>query len=184
MVSIIDSHGGVVDKFMGDSVMAVFDSRDQPRAARQLLDCAIDIQLAMDEVNQHARRLGVPDIHMGIGINYGRMVLCELGSEIYRELTVLGDQVNLTARLTAFCLRGQILMSEKLHHMLNSESAGELFHDRRKECWLYAHRGPHSRLFEAGQAGPRKICRQPRVHLHVREHRCRHGPVCQSSGMK
>lgn len=121
MVRIIDSHGGVIDKFMGDSVMAVFDSRDQPRAARQLLDCAIDMQLEMDSVNLHAKRLGVPDIHMGIGINYGSMVVCELGSEIYREMTVLGDQVNLTARLTAFCLRGQILMSETMHNLLNGE---------------------------------------------------------------
>src|SRR5690606_34556191 len=64
---------------------------------------------------------GVPDIFMGIGMNYGSMVACELGSEIYREITVLGDQVNLASRLTAYCLRGQVLMSEHMYKLLQSE---------------------------------------------------------------
>src|SRR5690349_17735478 len=57
MIKVIDDHGGVVDKLMGDSIMALFDSKDNDRAARQLLDCVIDMQLLMDEVNVFAAEL-------------------------------------------------------------------------------------------------------------------------------
>jgi adenylate cyclase len=121
MIEIVDRHGGVVDKFMGDSVMALFDSKDNPDAPRQLLDCAIDMQLAMDGVNAVANGNGLPDIYMGIGMNYGSVTACELGSDIYRELTVVGDQVNMASRLAAYCLRGQVLMSEALYRLLKEE---------------------------------------------------------------
>jgi adenylate cyclase len=121
MVRVIDAHGGVIDKFMGDSVMAIFDSKGNPQAARKLLHCVIDMQLAMDEVNAFAETLGLPDIYMGIGINYGSMIACELGSDIYRELTVLGNEVNLASRLTAYCLRGQVLMSGCMYKLLEHE---------------------------------------------------------------
>jgi adenylate cyclase len=121
MIGIIDRHGGVVDKFMGDSVMALFDSKDNPDAPRKLLDCVIDMQLAMDGVNEFANSRGLPGIYMGIGMNYGTVITCELGSEIYRELTVIGDQVNMTSRLANYCLRGQVLMSEGLYRRLQKE---------------------------------------------------------------
>src|SRR5687768_9497573 len=69
MIKVIDDHGGVVDKLMGDSIMALFDSKNNAEAAQQLLNCVIDMQLAMDEVNQFAAELGVPFIYMGIGMN-------------------------------------------------------------------------------------------------------------------
>jgi adenylate cyclase len=118
MIRIIDEHGGVVDKLMGDSIMALFDSKNNDQAAQHLLDCVIDMQLGMDEVNVFAQELQMPFIYMGIGMNYGSMVVCELGSEIYREITVMGDQVNLASRLSAYCLRGQVLMSENLYRLL------------------------------------------------------------------
>jgi len=121
MIAIIDKHGGVVDKFMGDSIMALFDSKDNPDAPQHLLNCVIDMQLAMDGVNAYAKRKGLPGIYMGIGINYGTVITCELGSEIYRELTVLGDQVNMASRLATYCLRGQVLMSEGLYRLLEND---------------------------------------------------------------
>jgi adenylate cyclase len=121
MIKVIDDHGGVVDKLMGDSIMALFDSKDNDQAALQLLNCVVDMQLAMDEVNVYADELGISSIYMGIGMNYGSMVVCELGSEIYREITVMGDQVNLASRLSAYCLRGQVLMSENLYKLLQHD---------------------------------------------------------------
>lgn len=121
MNAIIDRHGGVVDKFMGDSIMALFDSKDNPDAPRHLLDCVIEMQLAMDSVNEIAGGRGLPSIYMGIGMNYGSVITCELGSEIYRELTVIGDQVNMASRLAAYCLRGQVLMSEGLYAHLKDD---------------------------------------------------------------
>jgi adenylate cyclase len=121
MNAIIDRHGGVIDKFMGDSIMALFDSKGNPDAPQHLLDCVIDMQLAMDDINDYAQGRGLPNIYMGIGVNYGSVITCELGSEIYRELTVIGDEVNMASRLAAYCLRGQVLMSEGLYAHLKDE---------------------------------------------------------------
>lgn len=118
MVGVIDAHGGVIDKFMGDSVLALFDSKDAPDTAERMLACMLSMQLAMDEVNAWAHSRQLPDLYMGIGASYGSATLCELGSAVYRELTVLGDTVNLAARITAYCLRGQILVSAPLYEMI------------------------------------------------------------------
>lgn len=125
MTEIIGRHGGVVDKFMGDSIFALFSeerlgqSNDATaptqRTAQALLSCAIDMQLAMDEINGFGASLGLPDIYMGIGINAGQIVTCTLGSGFYQEQTVLGDPVNLVARMAAFALRGQVLVSPSVY---------------------------------------------------------------------
>lgn len=117
MTEIIVHHGGVIDKFMGDSIFALFaeDNRPAPATELSLLSCAIDMQLAMDDVNDFGNRLGLPAIYMGMGVNAGDIVTCTLGSGIYQEQTVLGDAVNLVARMAAFALRGQVLMSDTLH---------------------------------------------------------------------
>ncbi|MES2604910.1 MAG: adenylate/guanylate cyclase domain-containing protein [Pseudomonadota bacterium] len=132
MTEIIGRHGGVVDKFMGDSIFALFSEErfggsagvaaaPSARAAEALLSCAIDMQLAMDEVNQFGASLGLPDIYMGIGINAGNIVNCTLGSGIYQEQTVLGDPVNLVARMAAFALRGQVLVSPAVYEAVKDQ---------------------------------------------------------------
>lgn len=117
MTDIIVRNGGVIDKFMGDSIFALFadNSTTEPTTELALLSCAIDMQVAMDDVNESGVRLGLPSIYMGIGINVGDIVTCTLGAGIYQEQTVLGDPVNMVARMAAFALRGQVLMSEAVY---------------------------------------------------------------------
>ena len=123
MTEIIGRHGGVIDKFMGDSIFALFseeqlgkgDGSPSQRTAEALLSCAIDMQLAMDDVNAFGASMELPDIYMGIGINAGQIVTCTLGSGFYQEQTVLGDAVNLVARMAAFALRGQVLVSPTVY---------------------------------------------------------------------
>ena len=117
MTNIIGNHGGAIDKFMGDSIFALFtdDQTQSNRSELALLSCAIDMQVAMDAVNEYGYTLGLPSIYMGIGLNLGDVVTCTLGSGIYLEQTVLGDPVNLVARLAGFALRGQVLMSEAVY---------------------------------------------------------------------
>lgn len=117
MTDIIGNHGGAIDKFMGDSIFALFtdDQTQSNRSELALLSCAIDMQVAMDAVNEYGHTLGLASIYMGIGLNVGDVVTCTLGSVIYQEQTVLGDPVNLVARLAGFALRGQVLMSEAVY---------------------------------------------------------------------
>jgi adenylate cyclase len=114
MSSVIDSYGGVIDKFMGDSVLALFPIHDEADTAMAMIECAIDMQVAMDEVNVFGNALGLPTLYMGIGINMGTIITCTLGSDIYRERTVLGEPVNLVARMASFALRGQVLISDTI----------------------------------------------------------------------
>ena len=117
MTDIIGNHGGAIDKFMGDSIFALFtdDQTQSNRSELALLSCAIDMQVAMDAVNEYGHTLGLASIYMGIGLNVGDVVTGTLGSGIYLEQTVLGDPVNLVARLAGFALRGQVLMSEAVY---------------------------------------------------------------------
>lgn len=106
MSEIADAHGGTIDSFIGDAVMLVFDD------PRHGVACAVEMQIAMDDMNRAHREAGLPELHMGIGINSGEVMAGVLGSKLYSARTVIGDEVNLASRIEAFCLRGQILISE------------------------------------------------------------------------
>lgn len=116
MSEIVFQHGGGIDKFMGDSVMAVFDgSGSAEAAARRALACAVDMQIAMDALNDHYKGLGLPELYLGIGINTGQVMAGVLGSDLYATYTVIGDEVNLASRIESFSLRGQVLIGESTY---------------------------------------------------------------------
>ncbi|HYR05141.1 MAG TPA: adenylate/guanylate cyclase domain-containing protein, partial [Gallionella sp.] len=113
MSEIVSCHQGVIDKFMGDSIMVLFGVPvEQPDDVQRALTCAIEMQLAMNELNSHDRPDGMPELFMGIGINTGSVMAGKFGSNFYSEYTVIGDEVNLASRIEAFSLRGQVLISE------------------------------------------------------------------------
>lgn len=122
MIPVITRHGGVVDKLMGDAILAVFESGEDRRAtALNTLSAAVDMQLAMDAVNEYSTSLGMGTLYMGIGINTGKVISAVFGNEDYRELTVIGDEVNLVSRVEAFTLRGQVLMSENTYSIVKDD---------------------------------------------------------------
>lgn len=114
MGDIIVRYGGSIDKLMGDSILVTFglpDSSDED--VKSCIACAVEMQLAMGEFNEENLARDLPAIYMGIGINSGEVVVGALGSEHYSEYTIIGEEVNLTSRIEAHCLRGQILISEQ-----------------------------------------------------------------------
>jgi adenylate cyclase len=113
MSKIIFKHGGTIDKFMGDAIMVLFGAltkRDDDVA--RALACAVEMQSTMQFLNTEHRAKNLPELYMGIGINTGEVLAGVLGSDVYSEYTVIGDEVNLAARIEAFSLRGQVLISE------------------------------------------------------------------------
>ncbi len=113
MSAIVFRHGGTIDKFMGDAMLALFESPGASTdGAMRAVSCAVDMQLAMEALNVVNRGMGLPDMYFGIGINTGRVISALLGSELYSEYTVIGSEVNLAARIESFSLRGQVLVSE------------------------------------------------------------------------
>ncbi len=113
MNEIVSRHHGVIDKFMGDSIMVLFGVPvEHPDDVQRALACAVEMQIAMGEINSHDRPEGMPELFMGIGINTGSVMAGKFGSNFYSEYTVIGDEVNLASRIEAFSLRGQVLISE------------------------------------------------------------------------
>lgn len=113
MCEIIVRYGGSIDKFMGDSIMALFGIQQAKKDDLQrAIACAVEMQQTMLEVNTQNIQLGFPRLFMGIGINTGTVVAGKLGSDLHSEYTVIGDAVNTACRIEAFSLRGQILLSE------------------------------------------------------------------------
>ncbi len=116
MSEVINKYGGVIDKYMGDSIMVLFGAPDtREDDLERTIACAIEMQLAMEEINKTNEVLGLPALFMGIGINTGKVVAGNVGSDLHREYTVIGNEVNLVSRIEAHSLRGQVLISENTY---------------------------------------------------------------------
>ena len=115
MSKIIVRHHGMIDKFMGDSIMVIFfgDPASPGADVRRALGCAVDMQVGMESLNRRHRDARLPELFMGIGINTGRVMAGLLGSDLYSAYTVIGEDVNLASRIEAFSLRGQVLISDE-----------------------------------------------------------------------
>jgi len=100
MVQVLFKHRGTVDKFVGDMVMALFGAPlDDPDHADHAVAAALDMAAALDGLNRHWTASGRPPFDIGIGINSGEMIAGNIGSERIMSYTVIGDAVNLGARL-------------------------------------------------------------------------------------
>jgi len=100
MVDIIMDRKGIVDKYIGDAIMAFFGAPvKHPDDALQSVYAGIEMTEALDGFNQHQREHGFPEFFTGIGINYGVVTVGNIGSEKKMDYTVIGDMVNLASRL-------------------------------------------------------------------------------------
>jgi class 3 adenylate cyclase len=114
MAAVVRAHGGMLDKFAGDAVMAVFGAPN-PVAdhAGRAVRCAVAMQRRQAELNAEARALGLPasDIGIGIGLNTGSVIAGLIGGEGRVDYTVIGDAVNIAQRLQSEAKAGEILAS-------------------------------------------------------------------------
>lgn len=110
MTQIIAKHSGTINEFIGDGILILFGAPTaHPDDADRALACAIEMQLAMEEVNRNNREKGWPELEMGVGINTGKVVAGNLGSDLRTKYAVVGSNVNLAARIESFTVGGQIL---------------------------------------------------------------------------
>ena len=98
--AIVGQYGGIIDKYMGDSIMAFWDSKNGVHHAQQAVDAAIAIELHFSQpnsiINQHAKPLDY-----GIGINSGAAMVGQMGTKERASYTVMGDVINVASRLEA-----------------------------------------------------------------------------------
>lgn len=113
MTRIIHRHGGFIDKFLGDGIMALFGVPENPAAhEHRAISCAAEMQQAMQQLNERNAAMGTLPLYLGIGLSSGSVMAGSFGSEEYSEYTVIGDAANIAARLEKFALRGEVLMSD------------------------------------------------------------------------
>jgi class 3 adenylate cyclase/GAF domain-containing protein len=121
MERLITENGGILDKFIGDGIMAVFvpgegdDRTDAFRAAT----AALAMQQAVRDLNGSGELPGDAQLEIGIGLNSGLMVAGNIGSRDRMDYTVVGDEVNLAARLESNARRGSVLISAATARLLN-----------------------------------------------------------------
>lgn len=100
MTELVLDSGGTLDKYIGDAVMAIWAAPvDMPDHAARACEVALKMQEAVVELNRKWKAEGKPEIAIGVGINTGPMSVGNMGTSARFDYTVLGDQVNLGARL-------------------------------------------------------------------------------------
>ena len=117
---IIEANGGVVDKFMGDQIMALFQG---PNGVENAVRASVEIQRAVRDLNKQRDAAGELPLWIGIGINYGLAVMGKMGSKNRMDYTVIGDVVNIANRLCSLARAGQIVVEYSLTRRLNGHYA-------------------------------------------------------------
>ena len=112
MIDIIIRYQGTVDEFQGDGILAFFgapltSSNDPVRAVA----CAVEMHRALVEINAEQRGRGLPELHMGIGINTGKVIVGNIGSEKRTKYGALGTPINMAYRIESYTVSGQVLIS-------------------------------------------------------------------------
>jgi len=112
MAEIVVEHGGTLDKFAGDAVMAVFGAPDRlPDHAERALRCAMAMQARQAELNRDGWTETLSELGMGIGLNTGTVIAGTVGGGGRLEYTVVGDAVNIAQRLQSEAEGGEIVAS-------------------------------------------------------------------------
>ncbi len=100
MTAIILAHGGIIDKFEGDAVMAEFGAPlPMPDHAERAVRAGLEMQKRLQELRPAWRKDDLPELHCRVGINTGPMIIGNMGSDQVFDYTVIGDAVNLASRL-------------------------------------------------------------------------------------
>jgi class 3 adenylate cyclase len=121
MAEILIEHGGTIDDFIGDGILAVFGAPlHHPDHAERAAACAVAMQVALVDVNAQNASRGLPRLEMGVGINTGEVVVGNIGSEQRTKYSVVGNTVNVAARVESCTVGGQVLLSATTYQRLQA----------------------------------------------------------------
>jgi len=113
MTDVITRYNGTINEIMGDGIFVMFGAPVQREDdSCRAIACALGMALAMEQVNQNNRTRNLPALEMGVGINTGEVVAGNIGSQKRAKYTVVGNAVNLAARVESYTVGGQIFISE------------------------------------------------------------------------
>ena len=123
MIDVVFENNGTLDKIIGDELMVLYgvpiESENDPQKA---VNTAKEMFVKLEEFNRNNSSKGYPEIKVGIGINYGEVISGNIGSDRQMNYTVIGDNVNLAARLCSHAKPGQIVISKSVFESLDDKS--------------------------------------------------------------
>lgn len=121
----ITSHHGIINKYIGDAIMAIFGAPvKSENSAKEAYEAALDMRKALLEVNRDFEKEGLPEVRFGIGIHTGPVFAGTIGAANRMEYTVIGDTVNTASRLESLCktYKTDLLISEASASRINKET--------------------------------------------------------------
>ena len=114
MVDVVFDHGGILDKFIGDAIMALFGAPfAKPDDATRAVQAAVAMQRKVVEFNRARIEAGKPPIRAGIGVHTGTVVVGNMGSSKALSYTAIGDGVNLASRLCGLAAADMVVISQE-----------------------------------------------------------------------
>lgn len=125
MIDVIQQHRGIIVDFFGDGILAFFDPLEGPLAplAQQAAACALEMQEAMEDINTSGKYIGLPTLHLAVGVHVGEVVVGNIGSETRAKYGIVGAAVNATHRLQAEVKGGEVVLSEAAYRLLPEKPA-------------------------------------------------------------
>jgi len=132
----VKRHGGHIDKFMGDCLMALFD------APADALRAAIDMQHHATDINTLRHWAGQATLQLRIGIHWGEVVIGNVGTAERLDWTAIGDVVNTASRIEKACTPGGVLISDALRRAADVAAPGEFDYGEIRELKVKGKREP------------------------------------------
>ena len=116
----ITKHHGIINKYIGDAIMAIFGAPvESENSARDAIEAALDMRKSLADLNESLEKDGLPAIRFGIGIHTGNVFAGTIGAQNRMEYTVIGDTVNTASRIENLCknFKVDLLVSQASENM-------------------------------------------------------------------
>ena len=148
MIDVVFKYNGTLDKIVGDELMVLYGvPLKNEKDTENAVNTAIEMFKKLDQFNKEITKNGFEPFQIGIGINKGKAVSGNIGSEQQMNYTVIGDTINLGARLCSHAKSGQILISNsvkdhisKIHDFKKIPSIAVKGKSKPIDVWLYTHK--------------------------------------------
>ena len=122
MINIIHTHDGYINELLGDGILVIFGApRNVGNCSLKAVKCAQEMQIGLKEVNKKLKIKDLPTLKMGIGINSGNLIVGNIGSQKRMKYGVVGDNINIAARIESLTTANQILISEATYKNIIKE---------------------------------------------------------------
>ena len=125
IIPLVQQHRGIIVDFIGDAILTFFEPVDEAieAAAHRCVQCAFDMQVAMDRLNRDLAELDLPMLRMGIGVHSGQVVVGNIGSHVRKKYGIVGASVNITQRIQGESEAGETVVSEPVIDKVGSRVA-------------------------------------------------------------